>query len=62
MIVVSLAASASTSPSTDAVGRPSAKAAAAALILRASPVPDVRRLSISATSVSRSSNRRPKWA
>ena len=40
----------------------SASAAAAALILRASPVPDASRRSISATSVLRSSKRRPKWA
>ena len=44
------------------VGRLSASAAAAALILRASPVPETSRLSISATSVLRSSKRRPKWA
>ena len=59
-MAVRRAASASTSPRTCASGRVSASAAAADLILRASPVPDSSRRSISATSVCRSSNRRPK--
>ena len=62
-IAASRAANASTSPSTarrrQAFGQ---VRAAAALILRASPVPDASRRSISATSVCRSSKRRPKCA
>ncbi|EUA34448.1 hypothetical protein I552_5231 [Mycobacterium xenopi 3993] len=61
-IAVNRAASASTSPSTFAVGNDSASADAVALILRASPVPDASRSSSNATSVLRSSNRRPKCA
>ncbi len=61
-IMASRAAKASTSPSTAAVGRVSASAVAEALILRASPLPAASRSSKSATSVLRSSNRRPKWA
>ena len=54
-MALSRAANASTSPSTAAVGRPSARAAAADLILRASPVPEASRPSMRATSVCRSS-------
>jgi hypothetical protein len=60
--LVSRPASASMLPSTEAVGKVSASAEALALILRASPVPEASRSSISVTSVLRSSNRRPKWA
>ena len=57
----SRAASASTSPSTFALGNVSARPAAVALILRASPVPAASRSSSNAISVLRSSKRRPKW-
>ncbi|SKV29745.1 Uncharacterised protein [Mycobacteroides abscessus subsp. abscessus] len=52
----------STSPSTAAAGSVSARCSAAVLILRASPAPDPSRNSSSWTSVSRSSNLRPKCA
>jgi hypothetical protein len=58
----SRAASASTSPSTFAVGKVSASAAAEALVFRASPVPAASRSSSNVISVLKSSNRRPKWA
>ena len=62
MMICSRAESASTSPITAAVGRDSAALRPRRLVFLTSPAPEASRASSSATSVARSSKRRPKWA